>query len=363
VNQIDCYGKVELTGPVSELTLVDTNGLRNHGCLEIWNDLNIRGNVVNTEGSYLEGNFDLVEFDLINQTGAMFCIGTHSVDIDGGHLYNHGNILCVSGGVLSGNFELHNFGKIQMYGGTLAPHRFLINYITGVIKGTGMVHSPQSFENAGFIQSFGGGLILHNMQSDFADETNNNLGFTNTGILSNSPGTTLTIVVLVPDINNQGTIEVNSDGSVVCDCNNLNNEPNAIIRLLGGTLAGKKITQKSGATLQGFGGITGDVIIDNDGLIKLTGPTNIVGDVEIKNDATLQVSDGLTLITGQTTCNGTIYMKGGYLIPQGGLSGNCNVIWEPGLYTNVADFNLDGQVNLKDFAYFADTWLWQTAWR
>lgn len=67
--------------------------------------------------------------------------------------------------------------------------------------------------------------------------------------------------------------------------------------------------------------------------------------------------------TGQTTCNGTIHIKGGYVIPQGGLSGNCNVIWEPGLYTNVADFNLDGQVNLKDFAYFADVWLWQSAWR
>jgi len=37
-------------------------------------------------------------------------------------------------------------------------------------------------------------------------------------------------------------------------------------------------------------------------------------------------------------------------------------IWEPGIYTNAADFNLDGQVNFEDFAYMADTWLWQTAW-
>ncbi|GAI97908.1 unnamed protein product, partial [marine sediment metagenome] len=36
--------------------------------------------------------------------------------------------------------------------------------------------------------------------------------------------------------------------------------------------------------------------------------------------------------------------------------------WQPGFYTNIADFNLDGKVNIKDFALFADTWLWQTSW-
>ncbi|MHC4462894.1 MAG: hypothetical protein ACYS30_15915 [Planctomycetota bacterium] len=38
---------------------------------------------------------------------------------------------------------------------------------------------------------------------------------------------------------------------------------------------------------------------------------------------------------------------------------NCNIIWEPGIYTNIADFNLHGIVNFKDFADFADVWLWQ----
>lgn len=45
-----------------------------------------------------------------------------------------------------------------------------------------------------------------------------------------------------------------------------------------------------------------------------------------------------------------------------GLTNNGNIIWEPGLYNNIADFNLDGVVNLKDFGDFADTWLWQTGW-
>jgi len=36
--------------------------------------------------------------------------------------------------------------------------------------------------------------------------------------------------------------------------------------------------------------------------------------------------------------------------------------WEPGTYNNIADFNLDGQVNFKDFVDFAESWLWQASW-
>jgi hypothetical protein len=49
-------------------------------------------------------------------------------------------------------------------------------------------------------------------------------------------------------------------------------------------------------------------------------------------------------------------------ILQGGLSSDCEIIREPGAYTNPADFDLDGKVNIKDFAAFAETWLWQTRW-
>ena len=54
-------------------------------------------------------------------------------------------------------------------------------------------------------------------------------------------------------------------------------------------------------------------------------------------------------------------MKGGRIIPQGGFTDNsCNIIWEAGTYNNIADFNLDGEVNFEDDADFADTWLWQS---
>jgi len=105
-------------------------------------------------------------------------------------------------------------------------------------------------------------------------------------------------------------------------------------------------------------------VIEPNGVIKLTGPTNIVGDVNVSPDATLEISDGTTLITGHTICNnGTTHMIGGRVICQGGLTNtNCNIIWEPGIYTNVVDFNLDGTVNFKDFADFANTWLWRASW-
>jgi len=56
-------------------------------------------------------------------------------------------------------------------------------------------------------------------------------------------------------------------------------------------------------------------------------------------------------------------MIGGRLIPQGGFTNsNCNITWEEGAYSSVADFNLDGQINFIDFAYLANAWLSQASW-
>ena len=57
-------------------------------------------------------------------------------------------------------------------------------------------------------------------------------------------------------------------------------------------------------------------------------------------------------------------MIGGRVICQGGLTNNgCEIIWEPGIDCNAADYNLDGRVNLEDYAQFARTWLWEASWR
>jgi hypothetical protein len=346
IDRLDCYGKVRLENwsnhyvrlsipPSNPPYPPDVNCLANHGHLEIYR-LDIEG-------------------DIYNEIGARFINAEHGYRLRAleGSIYNHGSILCAPATDLWADHRFENFGVIEMSGGSCLSRQAFTNETTGVIHGFGTLYALGGLtENHGTISAQIGSLFLSSTGS-----------MTNKGILDNYVGATLHILPSALHVNNQGTIIVNAAGSVVLDCN-LVNEPNGIIKLLGGTLGATMITQKAGANFAGFGGITGNVIIESNGITKLTGPTNIVGDVEIKDDATLEVSDGLTLITGKTDCNdGTIYMKGGYVIPQGGLTGDCNIIWEPGLYTNVTDFNLDGQVNLKDFAYFADTWLWQTGWR
>ncbi|MCX5638498.1 MAG: hypothetical protein NTX52_12515 [Planctomycetota bacterium] len=363
VTAVDCYGQVVLSsGQWWSPDITVPSGLTNYGNFTMY-DVGIKGQLTNTTGSTFraKGGAEIRNGNLYNQNGGtiMFEHGSGSFDVWGGNIQNLGTIFLPPGAEAWAEFGIQNSSMVQMFGGTLENDQMVKNNSVGTIKGYGTIMSELLIDNAGLICSEGGSLVLISFGGGSTS------GIVNTGTLRNSPGTSLTakMLVPVPDVNNLGRIEVNADGAITFDCNNLNNEPTGIIKLYGGTLVAGEITQKAGATLQGFGGITGDVVIDPSGIIKLTGPTNVVGDVEIKNDATLQISDGLTLITGQTTCNGTIHIKGGYVIPQGGLSGNCNVIWEPGLYTNVADFNLDGQVNLKDFAYFADTWLWQTGWR
>jgi len=171
----------------------------------------------------------------------------------------------------------------------------------------------------------------------------------------------LSFLPAVGDVDNTGTIDVNRAGAVTIK-GNLNNKPNGAIRLLGGTLSANTIRQSEGATFEGFGGVTGDVVIKREGIIKLTGPTSIVGDVSIERDAELEISDGQVLITGHATCDGTIHMKGGQIIPQGGLSGDCNIISEPSIYSDMADFTLDGKTNFRQLVVLADTWLYQTNW-
>jgi len=372
VNQVGCYGTVELTAPGSGLTLLDPNGLTNHGSLEISikpsGSIEIRGNIRNLLNAYVK-LWDVEVTGNITNHGEMSIYDTY---IDGslmnaspgilrtermvefeGDIENAGLILVYppAGEILT-KAHLHNTGVIQLFGTMCVSNGTLFsNDTSGKITGYGLV-GDQVLANKGSIYSNGGSLLL-------AVEGT----LSNSGLIGNSAATALNVMHLgsPTDVNNSGTIEVNTGGGVAFDCN-LSNEPNGLIRLLGGSLAAKAITQLADANFAGFGGITGDVVIDPNAIIKFTGPTNVVGDVQINTDATLQISDGTTLVTGHCTCTeGTIHMIGGAIILQGGFTNNnCRVVWEPGLYTNVADFNLDGKVNLEDFAYFADTWLWES---
>ncbi len=354
INKLDCYGAVCLmqSGPYrtwTKLTLAEVEGLTNHGELYIEDDITIAGNVTNSTGAEIEFGQSSIVGNLDNHAGATFLQESESGEIYG-NATNAGEIRIEPTAQFYANPYFRNIGQVFIDGGVCEADQILDNNSTGVIQGFGVLDvEEQSLQNKGQIIASGGTLSVLNEGS-----------ITNTGTLANKALSTLNIRS-PNNVNNLGTIEVNAGGGVAFDCNVVN-EPNAIIKLLGGTLAATTITQRADANFEGFGGITGDVVIDHNGIIELTGTTNIVGDVNISPNATLEISDGATLITGRTVCNGTIHIKGGYLIPQGGLSGDCNIIWEAGLFTNPADFNLDGEVNFGDFAYFAETWLWKTGW-
>lgn len=356
IDQLDCYGEFKLHKQTSdwvELTLVDPNGLTNYGKLGIegcyWGQICINGNVTNTTGAELELCPVDIKGDLYNLANA-----TIEVELENdiyGDFENAGILIILHASDLWCDSNLYNNGQINLYGGECGVDQILDNNSTGVIKGFGVLYTDQLLQNKGKIYAYSGSLAISSEGP-----------LTNTGTMGNMPSASLHIKPAA-DVNNNGTIEVNAGGGVAFDCN-LVNEPNGVIKLLGGALAAATITQTADANFAGFGSITGDVEIDANGVIELTGPTNIIGDVEIASDATLEISDGTTLVTGDCVCNnGTIRMVGGRIIIQGDFTNNdCNIIWEPGTYTNVADFNLDGLVNFKDFADFADTWLWQASW-
>ena len=357
IDRLDCYGEVEIHTETPEwvnLNLVGPNGLTNHGDLSIDTEVNINGNVTNTAGAHLN-LMDLdIEGNLNNPAG-----GTIDIEYEfrvAGNVDNAGAMILSPASDLfveeMGN-TFHNTGQLEIYNAFCGAEDLFHNDSTGTITGVGgFIHSDTSIQNDGQIWAQAGSLALHCMGS-----------LTNTGTLGNKP---LASLAIQPDndVNNFGTIEVNAGGGVAFD-SNLVNEPNGVIELLGGTLAATTIMQTADANFQGQGNIpTENLVVETDGLIRLTGPTNIFGNVQIDPNATLEISDGQTLVKGHTTCNnGTIYMIGGRVICQGGLTNNnCNIIWEPGTYTNLADFNLDGTVDFKDYADFADTWLWQASW-
>lgn len=355
IDRIDCYSSgeydIDLGGNNVELTFASPNGLTNHGNLTIADlanvDVFIIGNVRNYGSLAFDGEVG-VDGNLQNFENGELAILKGETSVESGRLENLGLLVIPSPGKLLADPCLANIGQVRMNGG-LCDVGILDNNSTATISGYGTFYTSDLIRNEGEIYAAGGSLVIVSEGS-----------LTNTGILGNKPMASLNImhVGLPKDINNLGKIEVNAGGGVIFDCN-LINEPNGIIQLKGGTLAATTITQTADANFAGFGGITGDIVIDPNGIIKLAGPTNIVGDVNISANATLEISDGVTLVTGHTTNNGTIHMKGGRIIPQGGITNNGNVIWETGTYNNVADFNLDGQVNFKDFASFAETWLWQ----
>jgi len=320
IDQLDCYGQVELqkwTSDWVQLTILDANGLTNYGELEI-GKIDIIGNVTNKDGGDLEFWEHMnIYGNLINDANAILKFGPDDVDIEGdeeaegGVVENDGLIVCTRGGGPTEEVLFNNRGRIQLFFGHFSNEGVFNNDSTGDIEGCGDINSTQLIQNKGTIYASNGSLLLHS----YGYVIN-----TKTGTLGNKPLASLHIRP-ANDMDNLGTIEVNAGGGVAFDCNMVN-EPNAVIKLLGGTIAAKTITQSAGAIFEGFGGITGNVMINPNGLIELTGPTNIVGDVTVEHNAVLEISNGQTLIVGHTTNNGEIRVVNGNVVFHGGYSGS-----------------------------------------
>ncbi|NLK41615.1 MAG: hypothetical protein GX298_06135 [Planctomycetes bacterium] len=142
------------------------------------------------------------------------------------------------------------------------------------------------------------------------------------------------------------------------------NESGAEIGILDGLLSATAITQKAGAVFNAFGKIVTEngFHVDSDAVAAITGPTSLIGDLTIDAGATLQIKDGQTLITGQTTNNGTIHVIGGTVIFQGGYAGTGTILTSAGTDRNHFDVNSNAEVNFQDFVHFAENWLWKASW-
>jgi len=329
VGQLYTYGEVQLDVPDWEhaqscstiifTVLEPNNGLTNYGMFEVDQEkhrkIEINGDVTNTAGAEIWLSETDINGNFYNESDGIVEI-EYECSIRGN--FENAGTMNIWGPVVEFwvNNTLHNDGLINLFSADCGANR-IVNDSNGVIQGFGVLGTEDEgelFQNKGAIYACDGSLVICTEE----------LSLLNTGVLGNKPASSLHVRVhlgAAKDVNNHGKIEVYAGGATAFDCN-LNNEPNAIINLHGGTLAARKITQSANANFTGFGSITGDVIIEPDGIIKLAGPTNIVGDVNITANATLEVSDGSTLITGSTTNNGVIHLVNGDVIFQGGYNGS-----------------------------------------
>ncbi|MCK4885898.1 MAG: hypothetical protein KAS96_00855 [Planctomycetes bacterium] len=351
INKLDCYGEAYFFGTNNPILFFEGQGLTNHGELDI-SDMWISGDVNNLSGAFLELDNTEIFGVLHNQNNAAIEVWG---EVETDSVENHGTIISTSGADLfteDGNFI--NYGQIELYGGQCGSEEdgnSFNNNSGAAITGWGTLYAEGAFNNSGFIKAQAGVLRIQCLYHPL----------TNNGSLSADPSSSLQIKP-GGDLNNLAMINT-TGGDFVVDAN-LVNSPGATIQILDGTLAAKKITQISGAVFNAFGKIIAEngFYIETGATAAITGPTSIIGNVTVSAGATLQISDGQTLITGQTTNNGTIELIGGTVIFQGGYTGGGTIPVTAGTDRNHFDINSDGIADFKDFAGFAESWLWQASW-
>ena len=355
VSSLSIDGDVELWSRFVQLVCIEHSNLSTgaNDRLEL-NDIHLSPNgAVSNYGRIDFQHRSMIKEDIVNY-GLINISAVSEASIEG-LLTNNGTVSIAHSSHFNAKEGIQNESQFGIYGGIGVTDGAMDNNSTGTLLGFGLFYADQQIVNAGQIVAWGGSLTIATGGA-----------LTNTGLIQSTELSPLLISTYrsstPADFHNSGTIDIRTGGGVVFDCN-LVNDTNGVIELLDGTLAATRITQTADANFAGFGSIAGDILIESGAKIELTGPTNIVGDVNIPAGATLEISDGQTLITGHTTCDGTIHLIGATVVFQGGCDcEDCNIINEAGIDRNHFDLNADGTEDFKDFAYFAETWLWQASW-
>jgi hypothetical protein len=294
IDQLHCTGSVALWIGERLLTLADPNGLVNGGRLQI-------------DG---EGVKHRIQGNVTNQATGLLQV-EHMTEIRG-RVTNQGQMMIVPGSDLDTD-SLTNSGTLLIIHAVGSTEGDLTNTQEGTIRASGVLYVGSTLTNGGTFQACG----------SLALETGGRL--INTGVLKNSPLASLSIgyfLGMSQDVNNLGTIEVNTGGGIAVD-GPLVNEPNAAIVLRDGTLVASTITQSAGASFQGCGTITGNLTLAPGAQVQFTGPTRLVGNLEIGAGATLEIGNGPLYVFGAVHNQGTIELKNGsgQLIPQTSVTG------------------------------------------
>jgi hypothetical protein len=250
--------------------------------------------------------------------------------------------------------NFYNSGGMMIYDGHCQVQGALQNESTGTISGFGLIYVENLLQNNGTLNSEG------NLRIGIAGQFVN----AGTATIVNQPATSINVAhvgnpATIQDVVNTGTINVNSGGGISFS-GSLRNQSGGNIELLGGTLGTSHLYHESGALFEGLGNITGDATIEVGAAMTLTGTSNIFGDVTIESSAVLEVRDGTTYIYGDLINNGTILLTGGRIICKGTFTNNGSVEPQHSSSNTISDYNLDGLVNMKDFAVFAKAWMWQS---
>lgn len=342
VSSLTCSGEVDFEHGGGNMSLTITEApLVNNGKMQFSGQgpYTLHGSFVNnSEAELMLSNLLQVKVGNVINDGQILIVGTEE----------HTGLVISDGGVLTNNGKIVNFhSSLSATGITNGP--------LGEIEGSGWILAG-TIENQGLISASFGELSVISYEAILS----------NSGTIRNTAGASVVVTyfLAVGELSNEGMVEVNAGGGVTFNIP-VQNEATGIIKLFDGVLATPNIIQTVDAGFSGFGTITGNITIEQGGGIQLTGPTNVIGTVDIGTNATLEISDGQTLITGHTTNDGSIHLKsGGIGRFQGGLTDNGTIIHETGSYytqeeldqaVEVAiskyDPSLDGVVGLEEAVY------------